>query len=92
MLERPGRLQGHCRGREHRPNLRISVIRDLDIHAATGDHETMHITTEAELVKRHSANNQARFYRLAKMAKPVWRLLTRARVRPQNVIMFQYGK
>ena len=43
----------------------ISVIRDLDIHAATGDHETMHITTEAELVKRNSADNQARFYRLA---------------------------
>jgi hypothetical protein len=51
--------------------LGISVIRNLDIHAATGDHETMHITTEAELVKRHSANNQARFYRLAKMARPV---------------------
>ena len=65
MAERPGRLQGHCRGREHRPNLGISVIRDLDIHAATGDHETMHINTEVELVKRHSANNQARFYRLA---------------------------
>jgi predicted DNA-binding WGR domain protein len=45
--------------------LGISVIRDLDIHAATGDHETMHITTEAELVKRNSADNQARFYRLA---------------------------
>ena len=25
----------------------------------------MHITTEAELVKRHSTANQARFYRLA---------------------------
>jgi hypothetical protein len=45
--------------------LRISVIRDLDIHAAGGDHETMPMTTEAELVKRNSANNQARFYRLA---------------------------
>ena len=59
MLERPGRLQGHCRGREHRPNVGISIIRHLDIHAATGDHETMHITTKAELVKRHSAANQA---------------------------------
>jgi predicted DNA-binding WGR domain protein len=37
----------------------------LDIHAATGDHETMHLTVETELVKRNSADNQARFYRLA---------------------------
>jgi predicted DNA-binding WGR domain protein len=45
--------------------LGISVIHDLDIHATTGDHETMDITTETELVKCNPAANQARFYRLA---------------------------